>query len=1239
MRRTALAVVACAALAPWAHAEARNGPQDDPSPPYEIQLLAHRFVPDGTVSPADRAAVLGRASALRARGKERVHVLVQLREHPDTPLRKAELRNEGLDLGHYVPGSAWVASLPAPAAEALTRRGDVRYVSPWDVRFKVHPRVVARDFGPWTRDPARPEWVMLFVQIHHDVDLDEGRRAVEEAGGVAMPPVPGLHGMTVWVREAALDALLDLEEVLWVQEGPAPLTPNNDGIRTHTNAGALASAPYALDGTGVRLFVFDGGTVRATHETFNPGTGSRVTVIDSDTAADHPTHVAGTAAGDGSGSTSGRGRGVAPDATVLSAGYQQSGGTMLFWDNAGDIQADYTLARNTYQADLGTNSIGSNTASNNYPCDREGDYDVSGSLLDGIVRGDNASVGSPVIMTWANGNERSGGSPRGRCGAAYVTTAPPSCAKNPIHVGALNSDGGSMTSFSSWGPCDDGRLKPVVSAPGCESGRVSGEAYIYSALSTGDSAYGGSGWCGTSMATPAVGGIVSLLLEDWRARGHGTGNDRPLPALVKALLVHTARDRGQAGPDYIYGYGSVDARALVDTMRAGQGTLGNPAATNWGTDSVTNGAVDTFTVSVPAGTGELKATLAWDDAAAAAFAATALVNDLRLELVAPDATVHRAWVLNPASPHAAATTGDNTRDNQEQVVVANPAAGTWTVRVTGASVPQGPQTYGLVYTATPATFDAAACTPTTAGFEAGNDGFTVSGAARVAAPATGHGSFSLRLGGTASTTHEATRDFAIPAGSGRAELTYWWYMTTQETASGGLGWDYFSMEVRNTAGTVLAVMDSRSDGWRSAAWMQQVKVDLTPWAGQTVRVAFRATNDGSLPTTFYVDDVVLTTCPAPAASDFSVSVSPTARTVQQGTSGTVSVTVASTGSFASAVTLSASGLPSGVTASFSPNPVTPAAGGTVSSTLTLTASGTAATGTFTVTVTGTSGATSRTASLSLTVSAAPAPSFNLSASPGSVSVTQGTSGSTTVTATSVNGFASAVSLSASGLPAGVTASFSPSSVTPPSGGTASSTLTFSASATAATGTSTVTITGTSGTLTRTTTVSLTVNPSGPVTVFADGAESSSTTFVTSATTTSTVWIRQASAPYAGTYRWKAGSSSGGNYGNSADARLTTPTLNLGGATSATLTYAFKHSTESSWDFFEVRISTDGGTNWTNLVRVSGNSASWSAWAPLATVNLNAYAGQTNVKIQFRLTSDGSVTGWGAAVDEVKVVKQ
>jgi hypothetical protein len=158
-------------------------------------------------------------------------------------------------------------------------------------------------------------------------------------------------------------------------------------------------------------------------------------------------------------------------------------------------------------------------------------------------------------------------------------------------------------------------------------------------------------------------------------------------------------------------------------------------------------------------------------------------------------------------------------------------------------------------------------------------------------------------------------------------------------------------------------------------------------------------------------------------------------------------------------------------------------------------------------------------------------------------------------------------------------------------------------------------------------------------VFYDGAESATTQLTFSNTTSSTKWTRQASGPYAGSYRWKCGGSTGGNYGINGDARMTTPALNLAGAASATLTFAYKHKTELNHDFLELRISTDGGITWTNLARVSGSSANWSAWAPLASFNLNAYAGRTNVKIQWRFTSDASVNDFGAAIDEIRVTKQ
>src|SRR5713226_3477208 len=183
------------------------------------------------------------------------------------------------------------------------------------------------------------------------------------------------------------------------------------------------------------------------------------------------------------------------------------------------------------------------------------------------------------------------------------------------------------------------------------------------------------------------------------------------------------------------------------------------------------------------------------------------------------------------------------------------------------------------------------------------------------------------------------------------------------------------------------------------------------------------------------------------AGDYTLSTSPSSLSVVQGTNGASTITVTPLNGFNSSVSLSASGLPSGVTASFNPS----STAGT--SSLTLSASSTAVLGTFSVTFIGVSGSLSHSTSVSLTVT--PPPNFVLSASPNSLTITQGASGASTITVTPLNGFNGNVSLSASGLPSGVTASFNPSS-------------------TAATGTVTVTVTGASGSLTKTTTISVTV---------------------------------------------------------------------------------------------------------------------------------------------------------------------
>jgi kumamolisin len=204
---------------------------------------------------------------------------------------------------------------------------------------------------------------------------------------------------------------------------------------------------------------------------------------------------------------------------------------------------------------------------------------------------------------------------------------------------------------------------------------------------------------------------------------------------------------------------------------------------------------------------------------------------------------------------------------------------------------------------------------------------------------------------------------------------------------------------------------------------------------------------------------------------FTLSASPSSLSITQGSSGTSTISVTDVDGFSGSVTLAASGLPSGVTASFGTNPTTG------SSVLTLTASSSATTGSATVTITGTSGSLTATTSIALTVNSTTTPAFSVSASPTSVTVTQGASGTSTITVASTGGFDSATTLSASGLPSGVTATFSTNPVTPPANGSATSVLTLTASASATVGTATVTITGTSGSTSHSATISLTVNAS------------------------------------------------------------------------------------------------------------------------------------------------------------------
>lgn len=507
-------------------------------------------------------------------------------------------------------------------------------------------------------------------------------------------------------------------------ETPVYLTTHNANAAISTGANLVRSA-LAIDGGGVTIGMWDGGSGRATHQEF----GTRMVVKDGAAAIDHATHVGGTLAAFGVVASA---RGMAPGAVVDSYDWNSDISEMTSRGATAPGQAGRIhLSNHSYGFVSGWNDVsngtrvwewyGNGTASTGVEQDfgrynsaaREQDvlaYNAPYYLIfrsAGNDRLDNPtpgqwvalSPGSSSVVAYDPALHPAGD---GQYRGGFETIGYAALAKNVVTVGSVTDavDGSSrrslsraaVSTFSSWGPTDDGRIKPDLVANG-ES--------VYSSLGGSNTSYGNSR--GTSMAAPNATGSAALLIQHYANLFSG-GVMRA--STLKGLLIHTADDLGLPGPDYKFGWGLVNAKAAADLLGDHQAQPSKLRLTEHQLTTTTPSHSHPF---VWDGVSPIRATLSWTDPAGSSTSTSdlrspRLVNNLNLKLIGPGGSEHFPYVMpfvgtwTQASMDSAATTGINHTDNVEQVnLAAPPAAGVYQAVISfSGTLTNGRQQYSVL---------------------------------------------------------------------------------------------------------------------------------------------------------------------------------------------------------------------------------------------------------------------------------------------------------------------------------------------------------------------------------------------------------------------------------------------------------------------------------------------------------------------------------------------------------------
>ena len=570
---------------------------------------------------------------------DRYFVAIQFSVLPGA-LMQDDLKRRGIELYNYLPGKAYLASIKSDFNFSIASRFNISSINAMPPFYKIDPELA--QYQPLM---DKKDVKQVVISYYPNIDRNIVLRELKNIGAAIVSTKFDTDGIIFiqynqLVIQAAA-AMPFISSVSLQSITDKPLNYNNIGA--HGISGLNAAGGKNLRGKGVTLGMGDNADI-STHTDFTGRLINRTPALPND----HGTHTSGTAAG--AGIINVKNHGMAPQATIINQNFSD----IIVNAPAYVVDNNMVLTNNSYYSvEIG--------------CAGNGKYDALSNYVDAQMK-----TYPQLLHVIASGNDGTYSCGSFLPGFATVKSGWQS-AKNVLTVGAMKADDYGIAYFSSRGPVKDGRLKPEITAGG------------WAVMSTNAFDTYGLNY-GTSMAAPVITGALALMFERYRQK-HG-GAD-PTSALMKALVCNTAEDLGSVGPDYTFGFGMLNAGRAVEAIDSNRYIV----------NAVNNGGNTSQAITVPANARRLKVMLYWADNEAAVNAASSLVNDLDLTVTEPAAFVHRPLILNPAPARVndVAVEGTDHINNIEQVVINNPAAGNYTIKVNGFAVPAGTQEYVISY--------------------------------------------------------------------------------------------------------------------------------------------------------------------------------------------------------------------------------------------------------------------------------------------------------------------------------------------------------------------------------------------------------------------------------------------------------------------------------------------------------------------------------------------------------------